>query len=169
MTEEKYRKIEIFFRKHKRLYFLLRIIYKYLPYPVYVIYPLMLILTFTDMINNSKPEAFIITLTVPATAFLSVTILRRIINRPRPYEALKINPLIKKNTVGKSFPSRHSASVFIIATVCFPLNTALGITLTVLGTFICVSRVLAGVHYISDVVFGALFSIVLGVFSIFLI
>ncbi|MCH5303644.1 MAG: phosphatase PAP2 family protein [Ruminococcus sp.] len=121
------------------------------------------------MINANDAEEFVRTLVAPAVVFLSVTALRKIINRPRPYEALKINPLIKKNTVGQSFPSRHSASVFIIAIVCYPINICLGVALTIVGITICISRILAGVHYISDVLFGALYSIILGILSIFLI
>ena len=42
----------------------------------------------------------------PAVGFVLVSTLRRIINRPRPYEAFDCPSVIPKDTKGKSFPSR---------------------------------------------------------------
>ncbi len=168
MTEKSYNKIEIYFRTHKKSYFLLRIIYTYLPILVYILYPVLILNTFIEMIKGGGAEDFVRTLVIPAVTFFSVTILRKIINRPRPYEALNINPLIKKDTKGKSFPSRHSASIFTIAMASFMFSPAVAVTLIILGIIMCLSRVLAGVHYISDVVCGALYSIILGLIGFIL-
>lgn len=168
MTEKSYNKIERFFRTHDKLYFLLRIIYTYLPMFVYILYPVLILNTFIEMIKGGGAEDFVRTLVIPAVTFFSVTILRKIINRPRPYEALNINPLIKKDTKGKSFPSRHSASIFTIAMASFMFSPAVAVTLIILGIIMCLSRVLAGVHYISDVVCGALYSIILGLIGFIL-
>lgn len=165
MTKSRYDKIERFFKSHNKLFFLLRIIYKYSPYPVYVIYPMLHIY----LIWSGRYQEAIRFLVVPAITFISVTILRKIINRPRPFEALDISPLIKKKKLGQSFPSRHAASVFIIAMAFLYINIYAGIALFVVGIFMCVSRVLAGVHFISDVLAGALYSIVLGIFGFFII
>ncbi len=166
MTEKSYKKIELFFKSHDKLYFLLRIIYKYLPIFIYILYPVLLINTFIVILKGGSAEDFVRTLVIPAITFLSVTVLRIIINKPRPYEAMNITPLIKKNTKGKSFPSRHAASIFIIAMSCFTLSPVLAVILLITGVIMCISRVLSGVHYISDVVCGALFSVILGLFGI---
>lgn len=163
MTEASLKKIISYFRTHDKAYFVLRIIYSYLPIVVYILYPLLLINNLIAVIKGSSPENFIRTLTVPAVTLISVTALRIIINKPRPYEAMDITPLFKKDTVGKSFPSRHSASVFTISMVSFGFSTAVGVFLVILGIVMCVSRVIAGVHYISDVIAGALFSVVLAI------
>lgn len=168
MTEKSYKKIEVFFRTHEKLYFLLRIIYKYLPIFIYLLYPVLLINTFIHMIQSGEKDDFIKTLVIPAVTFLSVTILRIIINKPRPYEAMNINPLIKKDTVGKSFPSRHSASIFTIAVASYTLSPVLMVILLIVGVVMCISRVIAGVHYISDVLAGALFAIILSVLGLFI-
>ena len=50
-------------------------------------------------------------LLVPAICFFSVTILRKIINRTRPYDAFLLPPVGKHVPgKGKSMPSRHAAS-----------------------------------------------------------
>ena len=44
-----------------------------------------------------------------------VSVSRKIINEPRPYEKYGVPPVLDKDTSGKSFPSRHVFSVFVIA------------------------------------------------------
>ena len=165
MTKPRYDKIERFFKAHDKLYLLLRIIYRYSPYPVYAAYPLT---HFYIIWQGRYPEAVRFAV-VPAVTFLSVSILRKIINRARPYDTLEINPLICKKTKGQSFPSRHAASVFIIAMAFLYINTYSGIALFILGALMCLSRVLAGVHFISDVLAGAAIGIALGIFGFFII
>ena len=58
---------------------------------------------------------------------------------------------IIKPKKGESFPSRHAVSAMIIALVCFGINIYLGIFALVIALLICISRIMAGVHYISDV------------------
>ncbi len=166
MAENTYKKIEVYFRTHDKAYLFLRIIYRYLPLLIYAVYPVLLINNFIVIIKGGSPENFIRTLTVPAVTFLSVSILRVIINKPRPYEAMNIDPLIKKDTIGKSFPSRHSASIFTIAMASFGFSVWVGIALIVIGIIMCISRVIAGVHYISDVIAGAVYSIILGLIGL---
>ena len=47
---------------------------------------------------------------VPLLCLLTVSALRNLINRKRPYECADIRPLLHKNKSGRSFPSRHVAS-----------------------------------------------------------
>ncbi|MCR5653638.1 MAG: phosphatase PAP2 family protein [Ruminococcus sp.] len=165
MTKSRYDRIEQFFRSHNKLFFFVRIIYKFSPYPVYVAYPLLHIY----LIWQGRYAEAVRFVVVPAVTFVSVTVLRMIINRARPYEALDINPLIKKNKSGQSFPSRHAASVFIIAMAFLYVNVWAGIALFILGIIMCASRVLAGVHYISDVAAGAAIAVILGIFGFYII
>ena len=100
--------------------------------------------------------------------FVSVTLLRYFINRARPYEVLDIDPLIKKNKSGQSFPSRHAASVFIIAMAFLYIQTKIGIIMLILAAVIGVTRVLAGVHFVRDVVGGAAIGIIAGILGFFI-
>ena len=51
---------------------------------------------------------------VPAVSFVLVSFFRKVYNAKRPYEIYDFKPLIEKDTKGKSFPSRHVFSIFVI-------------------------------------------------------
>lgn len=141
--------------KSNKLKKIILFICKYFPYITFCLYPCVLIyLWFT------KNDLLMITIIKPLSAFLIVTIFRKIINRPRPYEIMNINSLVKHKK-GESFPSRHTISAFSIALACLNVNLYLGIFTIVIACFISFSRILAGVHYISDVVTSILLSIII--------
>jgi membrane-associated phospholipid phosphatase len=91
---------------------------------------------------------------VPAMSFLVLSIVRRAVNRSRPYESWDIEPLIIKKTKGCSMPSRHVFSSTIIAMVFLKIFSPLGISLMVLSLFTGLLRIIGGVHYPSDVLIG---------------
>ena len=105
-----------------------------------------------------------VTAVVPAAAFVVGTLVRRIIDRPRPYTALGFTPLFPKDKPGQSMPSRHCFSAAAIAGAAWFVIRPLGLALAVLAVVIAVCRVVTGVHYISDVLaglaFGAVFAVV---------
>ena len=95
---------------------------------------------------------------VPGISFVLVTVLRKEINAPRPYEVFDAAPVIPKDTRGNSFPSRHAFSIFVIAMTfcaCCPLAWAGPVLLAVI-------RVVSGVHFPCDVVVGALLGMLAG-------
>jgi membrane-associated phospholipid phosphatase len=93
---------------------------------------------------------------ITAVPFLGVSVVRRIIGAPRPYELLEFYERAPKKKSGCSFPSRHVFSVFIIGTVLLAQNLPIGILLLSLGVLLAVFRVLLGIHFIRDVVAGAI-------------
>lgn len=96
----------------------------------------------------------------PVAVFILVTLIRKYLNRSRPYDYLAITPLIEHDE-GCSFPSRHAASAFIIAFTGFHLDFYIGILLLGMAIIIAATRVLSGLHHISDVLGGLLLSIVI--------
>ena len=93
---------------------------------------------------------------VPAISFVLLTVVRALINRPRPYEKFEVAPVIPKDTKGNSFPSRHVFSASMIA-LTFVLHSPwswLGLIFLVVSILLAVVRVISGVHYISDVIAG---------------
>ena len=102
----------------------------------------------------------------PLIAFLSVTIIRKLINRKRPYEYMNIKPLVSHKR-GQSFPSRHTLSAMIIALVTYSINQVLGIIMIILASLIGICRILAGVHHISDVIVGAMYALFIYLLKIF--
>ncbi|WP_455684265.1 phosphatase PAP2 family protein [Thomasclavelia sp.] len=118
---------------------------RYIPIITFIVYPSLIIyLLYTK--NNLLAQ----TIWKPLISFLIVTIFRKIINRKRPYESMDINPLVKHKQ-GESFPSRHTVSAFAIALVCLNVNLPFGIIMLILAVIVSASRILCGVHYISDV------------------
>lgn len=104
-----------------------------------------------------------VTAVVPAAAFVVGTALRAAINRPRPYTKYGFVPLFPKDKTGQSMPSRHCFSAAAIAGTAWYVLPPLGAVLAVLGVLIAISRVVTGVHYISDVLAGLAFG---GVFAV---
>ena len=132
----------------------------YLAYPVLLVY-----LFFWGHISSYF--SFWKALLVPAVSFVLLTVVRALINRPRPYETFDIPPVIPKDTKGNSFPSRHVFSATIIAMTFVLMSpwSLLGLVFLVVAIALAVVRVISGVHYISDVVAGivvAVLSAVIG-------
>ena len=68
-----------------------------------------------------------------------------------------------KDKTGQSMPSRHCFSAAAIAGTAWYVLPPLGAVLAVLGVLIAISRVVTGVHYISDVLAGLAFGSVFAV------
>ena len=94
--------------------------------------------------------------------FVAVSVARKIINAPRPYEVLEFYEKKPKAKSGSSFPSRHVFSVFVIAMALIVENVFLGAGLLLLGIALAAMRVLMGIHFIRDVVAGGIIGIVTG-------
>ena len=100
---------------------------------------------------------------VPASGFVLLTLVRKRINQPRPYETWEIIPLLDKDSLGNSMPSRHVFSATIISMACLHANLPVGLLLLVLSAFLGFVRVLGGVHYPKDVLVGYACGFLLGI------
>lgn len=154
MTEETYEAISRPFRANPRAGRWLVGVNKALTILGYVVYPLLLI----EVAFAQDWMALAKFLIVPGTGFALLSIFRSRYNAPRPYEVLGIDPIIKKDTRGKSFPSRHTFSIMMIAFTWCAWRLPVGISLVVLGCVMAATRVVGGVHFPRDVVAGALFA-----------
>lgn len=104
-----------------------------------------------------------------AVPFAVITVLRRLIDAPRPYELYSFYETPPKNKRGSSFPSRHVFSSFIIATLSYILSPWLTAAVALVGIALSVSRVLLGIHFVRDVLTGALIGITSGLLGLALI
>lgn len=130
---------------------------------VYITYPL--VLAFLVITQDAR---FWRVLLIPAISFVLVSLIRYYINAPRPYEVSNSVPIIKKDTKGKSFPSRHVFSVFVIASTLYYISNPLGLFLMVAGIGLAIIRVVGGVHFPRDVIIGAIIGILAGVLGFYL-
>ena len=128
-------------------------------------YPMLLLYLFF----SEKYEMLYHTVLVPGVAFVVVSIFRRVYNAPRPYEQMQIRPLIQKDTKGKSFPSRHVFSIFMIGMSFMPVFPVIAGVIFVAGVFLALIRVIGGVHYMHDVIAGALLGILIGFLGFYVI
>lgn len=152
------------FTKYKAARYILRFVYKLLPLVMLVAYPVLLVhVYFTDL--QSLPKLVL----VPMHVFLGVTLLRVIIDEQRPYERFDTPSVFGKTTKGKSFPSRHTASAFIIAMAFMYVDFWWGMLAMLIALLIELSRIMAGAHYIHDVLAGMAISIVAGWIFMFII
>ena len=179
MNEERYAKISNWFRDNeKRMKILkttcadgklqtkiLNILYKGLPTVTMVEYAVLVI--FEIFQGKGKMEEIIRVIIVPLITFGICTAARKVVNEKRPYEAMNITPLIKKDKKGQSFPSRHVLSATIIAMASMYVNVRLGIIMMLISVAIAVIRPVAGVHYIRDVIGGLVIGIVCGVMGFY--
>ena len=156
MTEQSYKKV-FSFLKRKNLVGALVAILKVATALVYITYPSFLVWAYFF-----APERLIVSVLAPFISFIGVTVFRNIKNAKRPYEVFRFTPLIPKKSGGKSFPSRHTFSAFVIAVSLLATNLVLGSCLLILGVIIATSRVVLGLHFIKDVSFGALIGILCG-------
>ena len=100
---------------------------------------------------------------IPASGFVILSLLRKKINAPRPYEEWGIKPLLDRDSPGQSMPSRHVFSATIISMACLHASLSVGVILLVLSVFLGLVRVLGGVHYPKDVLVGYACGLVWGV------
>lgn len=132
-------------------------------YIVYTTYPVVLMI----LIYN-RDVRFWRVLLAPSISFVLVSLFRNYVDAPRPYEVTGNTPIIKKDTNGKSFPSRHVFSAFVIATTLYYISQPLGISLMVAGSILAVLRVIGGVHFPKDVIAGAIIGILSGILGFLL-
>ncbi len=132
-------------------------------YSVYAIYPvIIMVLLFS---GDSRIWRVLLG---PLISFVLVSLLRRFIDAPRPYEVTGKAPILNKDTKGQSFPSRHVFSVFVIASTLYFISRPLGVFLMLIGCVLAVLRVIGGVHYPRDVIAGAIIGILSGVLGFLL-
>lgn len=92
-------------------------------------------------------------------------ILKNLVARTRPYEALQGLTLLIERQSDLSFPSGHTAASFAAAMIiCRELPRRYGTAALILAAGIGFSRLYLGVHYPSDVIGGALSGILIAVF-----
>lgn len=161
MKKETYEKMTGVLRKNERAAKLLGVLNKALTYVIFAAYPLMLVYLFAV-----KRELLLRAVIVPAVSFVLLSVFRRAVNFPRPYEVFGMPPVIPKKTKGESFPSRHVFCVAIIGMTALyafesPIFGAVIIVIAVLMAFL---RVFTGVHFPRDVIAGFLCGILMGLF-----
>jgi len=132
----------------------------YLQYPLVVL--LLVAVYFWRISKPEKKKLLWTTLLSAAIARLGVTeLIRFFYHRSRPFLVYNdIHPLISKNEY--SFPSGHAAFFFALAMAIYLYNKKWGIWFFIAAILISLSRVVAGIHYPSDILGGAVIGVTVG-------
>lgn len=100
-------------------------------------------------------------ITVPFLTLIFNTSLRKLLNKPRPFLREDVEMLVKHENSG-SFPSNHACSSMIISLSYILVCPLLVPFFIIFAFFTGLSRVMTGVHYPIDVLFGWFISLTLG-------
>ena len=138
---------------------LLRLCNKIVTNIYYVVYPFLLLYLFVIQSEKLLP-----TILIPLLSIVVITLLRKVLARPRPYEEYPIDQILEKETQHNAMPSRHVFSASIIAMMCFSASPILACILLVLAAIEGYIRVVGGVHYPRDVIVGYLLGVFFGLF-----
>lgn len=107
----------------------------------------------------------VLSVILTAVPFLLLSLFRRYLSAPRPYElidfeALGAAPPRKKS--GSSFPSRHVFCAFLIGVMLLVEWPLLAAPVLLFGVALGACRVLLGIHFIRDCAAGAVIGLVSG-------
>ncbi len=153
--EEKYPILAEWLKKHKGLYVGFKLLYYGLPVLMVLIYVLYVIHRF----RAYGKRTLLRTVAVPGAAFAFVSVFRRFYNKERPYERFDYEPLIDRKKAGKSMPSRHAFSAGIISATIAADYPILAPFLWILTGLIALTRLVAGVHHIKDLIAGLILAV----------
>lgn len=130
---------------------------------MYLAYPFLLLSAYREKGDVFDP-AFLKLILVPGISFILVSLVRKWINRKRPYETWDIHPLIAKDKKGESMPSRHVFSEAVISMAWLYVFPPLGMVLLAVSLLGAAIRVIGGVHYPTDVAAGYIVGVLAGLF-----
>ena len=149
--QEWYRNISFRLTSRPILLFLLRSFNRLMTVAMPLVYLILLVTTYLQLGLGQQVGVYVL---IPASGFVVLSLFRKKINHPRPYETWNISPLLEKDSSGQSMPSRHVFSATIISMACFHAWTLIGIILLICSGLLALVRVLGGVHYPKDVLVG---------------
>ena len=136
---------------HPTLLFLLLNFNRLMTVAMPMVYLTLLVTTYLQLGLGQQVGVYLL---VPATGFVILSLFRKKINHPRPYETWDIRPLLEKDSSGQSMPSRHIFSATIISMACLHASLPVGLACLLFSALLGLVRVLGGVHYPKDVLVG---------------
>jgi undecaprenyl-diphosphatase len=128
-------------------------------YTAYIFIATFLLFLYSSYFNfKHQVRVFLVSMLSAVIARIGITeLIRFLYHRPRPFVALMTNSLFSE--ISYSFPSGHSTFFFAIAMSVYLYNKKWGVGFFAISIFMNISRIIAGVHYPSDILGGAVIGI----------
>lgn len=124
---------------------------EYLQYFLVVVF--LALLFFSSYSKREKLYLFWTTAVSSAVSRFGVTeLIRFFYHRPRPFSVLPVRQLLFENEW--SFPSGHATFFFAFAGAIYLYNKKWGIGFFIAALLMAASRIIAGIHYPSDIIGG---------------
>ncbi len=153
-----------FGNKHKKLTIFITIYSCYLFFIMYLIGYFYIFFNFKQYGYKTLVKYIL----VPLITIIIAKILRKKINSKRPFEKMNIVSLVKHKG-GNSMPSNHSASAMVLAISLTYIIPQYAMVFIILAIITGVFRIIAGLHYPIDVLFGFFIGILIGVLGFFIL
>ena len=99
--QEWYQNISSRLTSHPPLLFLLRSFNRLMTFTMPLVYLALLVTTYLQLGLGQQVGVYVL---IPATGFVILSLFRKKINHPRPYETWDISPLLEKDSSGQSMP-----------------------------------------------------------------
>lgn len=128
---------------------------KFCPWVIAVFYALFVLKLYLEFGVNQT----LYLIYVPVITSLVCLALRYTIKRQRPWEKYHFKAVDDKNRGGHSFPSLHVGLALSITLCVIPFGPNMSLLLMTVTVVIIITRLLTGLHYISDIVFSILLAI----------
>ncbi len=130
---------------------------KFCPWVIAVFYALFVLKLYLEFGVNKT--AYLLYL--PVLTSLICLALRYLIHRPRPWEKYSFTPVDDKNRGGHSFPSLHVGLALSITLCVIPFGPNMSLLLMTVTVVIIITRLLTGLHYISDIAFSIILALLI--------
>ncbi|WP_250277867.1 phosphatase PAP2 family protein [[Clostridium] colinum] len=153
-----------FGNRHKKLTIFITIYSCYLFFIMYLIGYVYIFLNFEKFGYKTLLKYIF----VPLITIIIAKILRKNINSKRPFEKMNITSLVEHKG-GNSMPSNHSASAMVLAMALTYISPKYFLFFIILAIITGIFRIIAGLHYPIDVLFGFLLGLLIGILGFFIL
>ena len=127
-------------------------------YVIYIAFALIFVLAFKEGVRERK-TLILASLSIPILIII-IKIIHLFLYQPRPFISHEILPLISYTRVDASFPSRHTALMFVLAFSYFFYKSKWRFYFLIAATWVGISRIYVGVHYPLDILGGVVTGVI---------
>lgn len=127
----------------------------------------LIVILVTNIIDQTRAMSIDLLVALIAATLIGQVTIKTIVKRKRPCHAHPEIKLLIPTPSDLSFPSGHTTSSFACSTVLMLYNPLFGIIGYLYASLTAISRLYLFVHYMSDVVFGMILGISIGIITFY--